>query len=162
MSYIPGNKSEDPRLHFEAGMKDFARLDAVRFINIVGSIQYGILYSISYFIIGIILYMVFPALIPGQALFTLFLWILLQSVVIIISTFYVSKFIEAIPGIVSFFPKYFDLNKLLAQGFIPYGIEEYKGNMASSLILIGTQFRLLEKIHYFTTEITKQYIKELL
>lgn len=158
MSYVPGDKSEDPKTHFLAGMKDFARLDKVRFINIMGSIQYGIGYSIAYFILGIALHVLFPPLIKSDPLLNIFLWIVLQCLVIIVATFYVSKFIEAIPGILSFFPKYFDFNKLLAKGFIPYGVDEYKGNMASSIILIGTQFRLLEKIKYFTLEFTERYL----
>lgn len=158
MSYVPGNKSEDPQLHFEAGMKDFIRLDKVRFVNISGSIQYGLLYSIIYFIIGIALHVIFPPLVKSDPLLNIFLWIIFQSIVIILITFYVRKFVEAIPGLISFFPKYFDMTKLLAKGFIPYGVDEYKGGMAESLILIGTQVRLLEKIAYFTIEFSKRYL----
>jgi len=50
------------------------------------------------------------------------------------------------------------MNDLLAKGFIPYGIDEYKGNMAASLILIGTQYQLLNKVEYFTTEFSKRYL----
>jgi len=158
MSYVPGNKSEDPKVHFEAGVKDFARLDKVRLINIGGSIQYGILYCLVFFFIGIILHNIFPALNKSDPLFNIFLWIILQSVVIIIAAFYVEKFVEIFPGIFAFFPKYFDMNDLLAKGFIPYGIDEYKGNMAASLILIGTQYQLLNKVEYFTTEFSKRYL----
>jgi hypothetical protein len=158
MSYVPGDKSIDPKIHFDAGMKDFFRIDKVRLINIVGSIQYGALYSIAYFIVGIALHVIFPPLVKGQPLFNLFLWILLQSLIIIVITFYVQKFVEAIPGLPSFFPSFFDFNMLQAQGFIPYSVGEYKGDMASSLILIGTQVRLLEKIGYFTTEFAKIYL----
>jgi hypothetical protein len=158
MSHVPGSKSEDPKVHFEAGMKDFARLDKVRLINISGTIQYGIIYCILYFIIGITLHIIFPAFSKSESLFSTFLWILLQSVVIILITFYVQKFVEALPGIPSFFPKYFDKQILLAQGWIPYGVSEYKGDMASSLVLIGTQFKLLEKISYFTQEFSKRYL----
>ena len=158
MSYVPGNKSEDPAIHFKAGLKDFARLDTVRLINIGGSIQYGILYCLVYLFIGIILHNIFPALNKSDTLLHTFLWIIIQSVVIIIVVFYVEKFVEIFPGIFSFFPKFFDMNDLLAKGFIPYGINEYKGNMASSLILIGTQYHLLYKVEYFTTEFSKRYL----
>lgn len=158
MSFIAGNKSEEPKTHFESGMKDFARLDKIRLINIIGSIQYGVLYCIVYFIIGIFLNLVFPPLIKGDHLLNIFLWILLQSIVIIILTFYVQKFVEAIPGWASFFPKTFNFNDLLTKGFIPYGLDEFKGNMASSIILIGTQINLLQKIQYFTVECSKRYL----
>ena len=158
MSYVPGNKSEDPKIHFEAGLKDFARLDMVRLINIGGSIQYGILYCLVYFFIGIILHRIFPPLNKSDPLLHIFLWIILQSVVIIIVAFYVEKFVEIFPGLFSFFPKFFNMNDLLAKGFSPYGIDEYKGNIASSLILIGTQYHLLYKVEYFTTEFSKRYL----
>jgi hypothetical protein len=158
MSYVPGDKSEDPKIHFEAGMRDLVRLDKVRFINITGSIQYGLIYSIIYFAIGIALHILFPPLIKSDPLLNIFLWILFQSIVIILITFYTQKFVESIPGFASFFPKYFDLTNLLAKGLIPYGVSEYKGGMAESLILIGTQVRLLEKIAYFTIEFSKRYL----
>ena len=135
MSYVPGNKSEDPKVHFEAGLKDFTRLDRVRFINIGGSIQYGILYCLVFFFIGILLHNIFPALNKSDPLFNIFLWIILQSVVIIIAAFYVEKFVEIFPGIFSFFPRYFDMNDLLAKGFIPYGIDEYFMNNIIFFIL---------------------------
>jgi hypothetical protein len=155
MSYVPGNKSENPTIHFEAGMKDFARLDKVRLINIGGSIQYGILYSVVYFVVGIALHILFPPLVKNQPLFNIFLWIIIQCLVLVIVSFYVDKFIEAIPGFASFFPKFFDFNELLVQGFIPYGVSEYKGNMASNIVLIGTQVNLLNKVAYLTQEVAK-------
>ncbi len=158
MSYVPGNKSVDPKTHFEAGMKDFARIDKVRTINVLGLIQYGILYSIVYFIIGIALHVIFPPFEKGASLFSLFFWILLQCLVLIIVTFYAQKFVEAIPGWASFFPKYFDFSDLLAKGFIPYGIDEFKGSMAANIVLIGTQINLFNKVAYFTQEFAKRYL----
>lgn len=158
MSIIEGNKVLDPTTHFREGMKDFFRVDKVRFINIVGSIQYGILYSILYLFIGICLHMIFPKLVKGIALSTLFMWIVLQCVIIILITFYSQKLVESIPGLLSFFPGYFQFDKLVTQNFKPYSVQEYRGDMASSIVLIGTQFQLLEKIHYFTIEFAKQYM----
>lgn len=158
MSYVPGDKSVDPKVHFEAGMKDFARFDKIRLINIIGSIQYGILYCLVFFAIGITLHIIFPALNKSDPLFNIFLWIILQSLALIVLTFYVEKFVQAIPGFASFFSKFFDFNSLLVKGFIPYGVEEYKGNMAASIILIGTQVNLLNKVEYFTTEFSKRYL----
>jgi hypothetical protein len=157
MSYVPGDKSEDPQIHFDAGMRDFARFDKVRLINIVGSVQYGILYSIVYFIFGLVLHNIFPVFTTKISLLSLFGWILLQCVVIILVTFYVQKFIEAIPGLLSFFPKYFNMSDLRAKGFIPYGVEEFKGDMASSIVLIGTQVNLLNKVAYLTEEVANRY-----
>ncbi len=156
MSHVDGDRSTDPVIHFQAGIKDLTRLDKVRFINIVGSIQYGILYSLLFFAVGIAIHLLFPPLVKGESLHSLFFWILLQSLLIIVVTFYSRKLIEAIPGLVSFFPKYFNLQELETKGFVPYGVDEYKGDMASSIILIGTQYRLLEKVAYVTHEVGKR------
>jgi hypothetical protein len=48
------------------------------------------------------------------------------------------------------------MSDLKVKGFVPYGIDEFKGDMASSIILIGTQYRLLEKIVYLTEEVGKK------
>jgi hypothetical protein len=157
MSYVPGDKSIDPETHFISGMKDFFRLDKVRFINLAGSVQYGILYSVAYLIIGLLIHKIFPPFTTNISLTSLSGWILLQCLVLILVTFYVKKFIEAIPGIISFFPKYFNIDMLRAKGFIPYGVDEYKGDMASSIVLIGTQFVLIDKIKYLVTELAKIY-----
>jgi hypothetical protein len=156
MSHVDGDRSTDPRTHLEAGLKDLTRLDKVRFINIVGSIQYGILYSIVFFFVGIGIHLLFPPFVKGEALLPLCFWILLQSIVIIEAVFYSRKFVEAIPGILSFFPGYFHFQELQSKGFVPYGVDEYRGDMASSIVLIGTQYRLLEKIAYVTSEVAKR------
>ena len=159
MSYVPGDKSVDPQVHFMAGMKDLLRFDKVRFVNILGSIQYGIAYTVAFFMAGIGINFIFPPFTTNEpSLSKLFFLILLQSLVIIITTFYVQKLIEAIPGFISFFPQYFDYNKLLTQGLVPYGIDEYKGNMASNIILIGTQVNLLKRVSHFTTEFSKRFL----
>jgi hypothetical protein len=158
MSYVPGDKSTDPKVHFESGIKDFTRLDKVRLINLSGSIQYGIIYSIIYFIVGILLHISFPSFNKSISLLSLFFWILLQCLTVIIVTFYVQKFVEAIPGWASFFPNYFNFSELLEKGFIPYGVGEFKGSMAANIILIGTQIDLLNKVAYFTTEFSKRYL----
>lgn len=158
MSHVDGDRSTDPATHFQAGIKDFARLDKVRFINMVGSIQYGILYSLVFLLVGIGIHTLFPPLVKSESLLTICSWILLQSLLIIIVVFYCRKFVESIPGIVSFFPRYFNLQELQSKGFVPYGVDEYRGDMASSLILIGTQYRLLEKVAYVTNEVGKRIV----
>ena len=146
MSYISEEKSVDPKTHFEAGMKELFRFDQVRLINIVGTIQYGILYFISYFFVGLFIEYLFPRFTTKISLDSLATQILLQCLVILIAVFYVQKLVEAIPGILSFFPNLFDRQKLINQGYKPYTIDEYKGEMISSIILVGVQINLLNKI----------------
>lgn len=155
MSYIKGEDSENPYIHFKAGMKDVLRLDQVRFINIIGSIYYGFLYILFYLFLGIILHSIFPSFTSNMSISKMVGWILLQSFVIIICVFYVKKIIEAIPGIITFFPDY--LYNLKRNGLVLYGLDEYKGDMAASVVFIGTQYQLLEKIAFLTNKISKLY-----
>ena len=156
MSYVIGENSDNPMIHFKAGIKDLLRLDQVRLMNITGSIMYGFLYIILFFIIGIFLHSIFPAFTSSQSLLSLFGWILLQSFVIIICVFYSRKLIEAIPGPITFFPEY--LQKLEKDGLILHGIDEYKGDMAASVVFIGTQYRLFDKIALFTRKFSEMYL----
>jgi hypothetical protein len=153
---MPGENSDTPSIHFKFGMKDLLRFDQVRFMNITGSIMYGFLYIILFLIIGIFLHSIFPPITNNISLLSLFGWILLQSFVIIICVFYCKKFVEAIPGPITFFPEY--LHKLQKDGLILYGIDEYKGDMAASVVFIGTQYRLLEKIALFTRKLSELYL----
>jgi hypothetical protein len=146
MSHVSGEKSLDPTTHFLAGMKDVFRVDTVRFINLVGTIQYGLLYAVVFFFLGIGIERLFTPFRAGAPPSELVGQVLLQCIVITIAIFYVRKFVEAIPGILSFFPSDFNLDKLMDKGYIPYGIDEYKGEMMLSLVLIGTQVNLLQKI----------------
>jgi hypothetical protein len=146
MSHVRGEQSLDPKTHFLAGMKDVFRFDTVRFINLVGTIQYGLLYAVVFFFLGIGIERLFAPFRPGVTPSELIGQVLLQCIVITIAIFYVRKFVEAIPGILSFFPTDFNLDKLMDKGYIPYGIDEYKGEMMMSLVLIGTQVNLLKKI----------------
>jgi predicted neutral ceramidase superfamily lipid hydrolase len=124
MSYVPGDKSVDPQLHFIAGMKDLLRFDKVRLVNILGSVQYGIAYTLAFFIVGIGINFIFPPFTTTyNSLYVLFFSILLQSLVIIIVTFYIQKLIQAMPGVVSFFPEYFDYNKMIF-----CSVKKYKDN----------------------------------
>jgi hypothetical protein len=149
MSHVTGEHSTDPATHFFAGMKDLFRVDTVRFINIVGTVQYSLLYAIVFFFLGIGIERLFTPFRPNTATPSeLIGQILLQCFVIAIAIFYARKFVEAIPGILSFFPSWFNLDKLLEKGYVPYGIDEYKGEMMMSLILVGTQVNLLKKIGY--------------
>jgi hypothetical protein len=154
MSHIRGEHSLDPKTHFLAGMKDFFRMDTVRLINIVGTIQYGLLYAVVFFFLGVGIERLFPPFRANTSTRERIGQVLLQCFVLLIVIFYARKLVEAIPGILSFFPSWFNLDKLLEKGYIPYGIEEYKGEIMASVVLIGTQVNLLKKITQLAIAVT--------
>jgi hypothetical protein len=159
MSYVQGSNSEDPRIHFRAGMKDLFRVDEVRLINIWGSIQYGLLYAIAFFFAGICIELMFPPFRANATFETLAYEVILQCIVTIIAIFYVRKLVESIPGLITFFPSIFNRTKLKNNGFIPYGIEEYKGEGMMSLILIGTEVNLIKKIGRLSILGTRRFLE---
>lgn len=150
MSHVDGELSENPYVHLKAGMKDFIRFDKVRLVNIFGSIQYGLLYAFTFFFAGIGIEALFPLYNPNVPVKTIIWEVLIQCIVIILVTFYARKFIEAIPGIMTFFPNLFDFDKLVSKGFIPYGIDEFKGEVMMSVILIGVEVNLFKKVEYLS------------
>lgn len=150
MSKEDGDNSVNPLIHFTAGMKDFFRVDKVRLVNIIGSIQYGLLYAVVFFFLGIWMEYLFPNFSKSIPIHHMTLQVILQCLVIIIVIFYARKLVESIPGIPSFFPDYFNIKKLREQGLIPYGIEEYKGETMLAFVLVGTQVNLLQKIGYLS------------
>jgi hypothetical protein len=158
MSHVQGEKSLDPATHFKAGMKDFFRVDQVRFINILGNIQYGLLYAIIFFFTGIFIEEIFPKYSPTASFKRLAVEVTLQCIVIAIAIFYARKLVESIPGIPSFFPNFFNESKLLQDGLVPYSIAEYKGETMMSIILIGTSINLLKKIGRLTVLGTERFL----
>lgn len=147
MSHVPGERSLDPKIHFESGMKDLFRLDGVRAVNILGSIQYGLLYAVVFFFAGLGIEALFPPFRTNASLHALAGEVILQCIVVTIAIFYARKLIEAIPGFLTLLPTgLWDPVKLQQKGYIPYGIDEYKGEIMMSLVLVGTEVNLLKKI----------------
>lgn len=123
----------------------------MRFVNIVGTVQYSLLYAVVFFFLGIGIERLFTPFRATALPMELIGQILLQCFVLAIAIFYARKLVEAIPGVLSFFPSWFNLDKMLEKGYIPYGIDEYKGELMVSLLLVGTQTNLLKKIAYLAT-----------
>ena len=157
MSHVDGEKSLDPYVHFTAGMKDFFRVDNVRLVNILGSVQYGLLYAIVFFFAGVGIETVFPKYSASATFRTLALQVLLQCIVLTIVIFYARKFIESIPGLMTFFPNKINTEKLIEHGLVPYSLDEYKGETMMSIILVGVSTNLLKKIERLAVLGEKKY-----
>lgn len=163
MSHVPGEHSLDPKQHFEAGMKDLLRVDEVRATNIFGSVQYSLLYAVVFFFVGLAIERIFPPFRPNESLHSLVGEVLLQCIVVTVAIFYVRKLVEAIPGLLTMLPLpkgLWDPVKLEQKGYVPYGIDEYKGEIMMSLILVGTQINLLKKIALLTGRVQAPFYRK--
>ena len=144
-------------------MRDLLRVDEVRATNILGSVQYGLLYAVVFFFVGLAIERLFPPFRSNESLHSLTGEILLQCIVVTIAIFYVRKLVQTIPGLLTMLPLPAGLwnpVKLEQKGYVPYGIEEYKGEIMVSLILIGTQLNLLKKITLLATRIQGSFYRK--
>lgn len=114
-------------------------------MEILESIQYGFGYLIVGFIAGTVLDLSFPTFDEQTPVHTVFLEVVLQSLLLIILVFYVRKIVKTMPSI-------FDLQygKTKALQYRAYSASEYGGELMISLAIIGTQFHLIKKFDFLS------------
>lgn len=124
----------------ERSQKLFLNSD-IRAMELLESIQYGILYLVLGFGSGVALDYAMPSYNEQVKTSTLFLEVALQSLLLIVITFYLRKLIKIVPFLfVIGFP---GSGK---SSFKPYQSEEYGGEVMIALVLLGAQFNLIKKL----------------
>lgn len=113
----------------------------IRVMELLESIQYGLLYLIVGFASGVALDYSMPAYNEQVKTSTLFLEVAVQCLILTIMTFYLRKLIKIVPFLfVIGFP---------GSGkstYKPYQSEEYGGEVMIALVLLGAQFNLIKKL----------------
>ena len=120
--------------HFEQRFKSLFAADTIRFMELFETLQYGFLYIFVSFFVGSFLDTFFS--LPDEKTSTgkLMIEVILQSLLFVISVFYIRKIVKLVPLAVS------------VKGFRPYETDEYSGEMIIAVVLVATQFGLLKKI----------------
>lgn len=124
----------------ERSQKLFLR-DEIRIMELLESIQYGVAYLAIGFAGGVALDYAMPSYNEDVKTSTLFLEVAVQSLLLIIVTFYLRKLIKIMPflfminGTGSGKPRY-----------KPYQSEEYGGEVMIALVLLGAQFNFIKKL----------------
>jgi hypothetical protein len=115
--------------------------DEIRIMELLESIQYGILYLVVGFGVGVALDYSMPTYNENVSTRTLFLEVALQCLLLIIITFYLRKIVKICP-----FLFVIDFTGSGKSKYKPYGAEEYGGEVMIALVFLGAQFNLIKKL----------------
>lgn len=113
----------------------------IRLMELLESIQYGILYLVAGFGLGVALDYSFPAFNEDTKTSVLFTEVAIQCLLLIVLTYYLRKLIKIIP-----FLFMVDFTGLGRTSFKPYQSEEYGGEVMIAIVLLGAQFNLIKKL----------------
>jgi hypothetical protein len=113
----------------------------VRFMELLESMQYGILYLVAGFGLGVTLDYSFPSYNEQVKTGTLFFEVTLQCLLLILLTYYLRKVIKVVP-----FLFMIDFTGSGKSKYKPYQSEEYGGEVMIAIVLLGAQFNLIKKL----------------
>lgn len=142
--------------HFVERVQSLFDFDAIRIMQLLESLQYGIGYIVVSFLAGCGVDLLFPTYNEDAETSKLFIEIVLQSLVLIFVVFYVRKIVKVVP----FLFVLTEDGKPLAPEFKPYQASEYNGEVMIAIILIGSQFNLIKKIDLMSRRIFKWMFDE--
>lgn len=128
-------------------------MNDVRGMEILESLQYGILYSVSAFLIGVSIDWAFPNFNEETKTHTLAWEVILQSLLVIVVVFYMRKLIKVVPFLFAF-------HWSGASKYRPYESAEYSGEVILSLIFFSTQFNLIKKLDLLSRRFYKVLFDE--
>jgi hypothetical protein len=134
--------------HVKRHIKSLFAADKVRFMEIVESIQYGIVYLVIGFMAGTVLDYSFPSFNEETPTKVVFLEVVLQSVLLIVLVFYVRLLVKTMPSL-------FDFHLGKRVRYVPYSTSEYGGELMISLAVIGAQFHLIKKLDFLSRKLYK-------
>lgn len=110
--------------------------DKIRLLKIAEMSQYAFFYVIIAFILGYFTDKIFPKRDEETKTVTLIVETIIQSMVAVITVFYIRKIVKLIP---------FAL-KNISNNYVSYNTSEYGGEIIIALVFVGVQSNLLEKI----------------
>jgi hypothetical protein len=128
-------------------------INDIRGMELLESLQYGVLYSICAFFAGVSIDWVFPDFNEETKTQTLALEVILQSLAVIVVVFYMRKLIKVVPFL-------FVFHWAGASKYRPYESSEYSGEVILSLIFFATQFNLIKKLDLLSRRFYKVLFEE--
>ena len=113
----------------------------VRVMELLESVQYGVLYLVFGFGLGVFLDYSFPNYNERIKTWPLFVEVSLQCLLLIVLTFYLRKIIKVVP-----FLFVIDFTGKGGSSYKPYESSEYGGEVMIAIVLLGAQFNLIKKL----------------
>ena len=132
---------ESIKSYIKRNFKNLTTFNKERFIKILGTIQYSILYIIFTLIFAYLIDQVFfdkYEEIEKESKLKILAIVFIQIIVNVLCVYYIKKIVQTFPFIFNH-PPY---------GNYTYNIDEFNGEMIFGFIFIGAQFNLLNKINY--------------
>jgi hypothetical protein len=118
--------------------------DKIRIYKLLENLQYAFLYILITLPLSGLVEDLFPDLDKNKYSYILFLEIVLQCLIIVIMVFYIQKIVKLIPVL---FP--------VDKNYKKYRVSEYDGVIIISLIFVGTQNNLINKIRELRNRLLK-------
>ncbi len=113
----------------------------IRVMELLESIQYGVLYLLVGFATGVTLDYSFPNYNEQTKTSVLFMEVALQCLLLIVLTFYIRKLVKIVP-----FLFVIDFTGSGKSSYKPYEASEYSGEVIIALVFLGAQFNLIKKL----------------
>ena len=132
---------ESINTYIKRNFNNLIKLDKERFLKLLGTVQYTILYIIVTLFFAYLIDQVFFNKyedIEKESKLKILMIVFIQIIVNVICVYYIKKIVQTIPFIFNH-PPYGNYN---------YNIDEFNGEMIFGFIFIGAQFNLLNKINY--------------
>ena len=127
--------------HVKTRTQKLLLTNEVRVMELLESIQYGVLYLVTGFALGVTLDYSFPNYNEQTKTSVLFAEVALQCLLLIVLTFYLRKIVKIVP-----FLFVIDFAGSGKTSYRPYEAAEYGGEVIIALVLLGAQFNLIKKL----------------
>ena len=127
--------------HVKTRTQKLLLTNEVRVMELLESIQYGVLYLVTGFALGVTLDYSFPNYNEQTKTSVLFAEVALQCLLLIVLTFYLRKIVKIVP-----FLFVIDFTGSGKTSYRPYEAAEYGGEVIIALVLLGAQFNLIKKL----------------
>ena len=149
MSASPFKLEKKYNKYIENRIHTLTRLDEVRIMELLESIQYGLGYLFIGFVLGVATDMLFPVYDSTKEPWDVFSEVMLQCIMLIIVVFYCRKIVKVMPFVFAFNSKY-----------RVHESDEYNGEIIIAVVLIGAQINLIKKIDLLSKNVYKWMWKE--
>jgi hypothetical protein len=149
MSASPFKLQKKYNKYVEQRIDKLTRVDEVRAMEILESIQYGLGYLFVGFFLGVATDMLFPVFDSKKDEWEVFAEVILQCIMLIVVVFYCRKIVKLMPFVFAFNSKY-----------RVHESDEYHGEIMIAVILIGVQINLIKKLDLLSKKLYKWMWKE--
>jgi hypothetical protein len=124
-------------------------MPSYRAYSILEALQYGALYCLAAFAGGVGLDFAFPRYKKDTPTHELLREVVLQSLALIVTVFFIRLVIQRVPIL---FP--------VPRGYVPYETAEFNGEMMMGLVFLSSQVNLLAKIDELSKRLYKYFYAE--